>query len=328
MKFNLKILIIVLSVLVGILLFAKLYRSKKTEKTFKTELVEIDTSKVKSILLYPRSEKQKEIKFTKSGTGWTVQKDNFTTEADINSVANLLMELSRIKPERLASKSKEKWVEYQLNDTLGTRIKVVEEGDKVTCDLVIGKLSFQQKNQFPGNQFQGFNKGGGNVSGTTFVRNYSEDEAYAVNGFLPMTFNQEFNSWRNKNIIRCTKNSLTKLAFRYPADSSFTLSNPDSVWRIDGSPADSMKTDQYLSQVVMQTSTDFIDDFKPSGSPLMQLTIEGNNMTAIVVQCFNGKTEDELIINSSQNPKVYFNAKPGNLTGRIFKGKGEFEKKQ
>lgn len=315
-KFDNRILLIVFIVLAGILVVSKLIRSKRSDRTFKAELVLVDTSRVTKIRLYPGSENQEEILFSRSGNEWSVKKGDIISDAGKGSVENLLSEIIRIKPQRLAANSKEKWEDFHVTDSLATRIKIEEDG-KETLDLMIGRFSYKQQN----NPYAAY--GRGNISGITYVRLAGEKEVYAIDGFLSMTINMGFNHWRNQMVIRTNKSDLTKLTFSYPADSSFVVFKQDTtVWVVNQELTDSVKMVQYLSTLSYCNSTFFIDDYSPTVNPDYVLTVEGNNMSPIVIQAFR-KAENEFIINSSLNPRSFFKSEKSDLFSKIFIGKKE-----
>jgi len=139
-KFNNNILLYTLVILVLIFAVVKLYRWKFTESTLNTKLVEIDTSKVTKLLLYPTSENRSEIKFYKEEKTWKVTKGKIIADLEPNTMQNLINMLLEIKVLRLATHEKTKWAEYNLTDTTATRIKVYQSNKKV-LDLYIGKFT-------------------------------------------------------------------------------------------------------------------------------------------------------------------------------------------
>lgn len=310
-----RILLLILIILVAVFLVAKFLKTGKTEKSFKTELVQLDTSKITTILLYPKAEDLEEIRFVLNGNNWTVSKDGVISDVGDNSVEGLLAQLIQVKPKRLAARSTEKWEEYQLTDSLATRIRVIEKGNNETLDLMIGKFTYQQSNDPYG--------GRGNVIGTTYVRLWDEEEIYAVDGFLSMSVNREFNSWRNQVITNTRKEDVTKLIFSYPADTGFIALKNDSIWMANGEVADSLKIDQFLSSLSYKNSSEFTDDFTPSSNPDFQLTIEGNNFSPVSIQVFS-IAGDLYVINSSLNPGSYFQSKREGLYSDLFKSSSYF----
>jgi len=310
-----RILLLILVILVAVFLVAKFLKTGKTEKSFKTELVQLDTSKITTILLYPKADDLEEIRFVLNGNNWTVSKDGVISDVGDNAVEGLLAQLIQVKPKRLAARSKERWEEYQLTDSLATRIRVIEKGNNETLDLMIGKFTYQQSNDPYG--------GRGNVIGTTYVRLWDEEEIYAVDGFLSMSVNREFNSWRNQVITNTRKEDVTKLIFSYPADTGFIALKNDSIWMANGEVADSLKIDQFLSSLSYKNSSEFKDDFIPSLNPDFQLTIEGNNFSPVSIQVFS-IADDQYVINSSLNPGSYFQSKREGLYSDLFKSSSYF----
>ena len=63
-----------------------------------------------------------------------------------------------------------------------------------------------------------------------------------------MTFNRDFNSWRNNEFITTKKRTLLKLTQNN--GSSFSLTKNDSLWTINNEVVDSTKIAQYPPQLV------------------------------------------------------------------------------
>lgn len=315
-KFDNRILLIVLVVLVAVFLVARYLKTGRTEKSFKTELFVLDTADVSSVLIYPKAENFEEIRFSRDGLNWTVTKGDITSTAGVNAVKSLLAQLMEVKPKRLAAKSKEKWEEYQLTDSLATRIKMIGKGGKEILDLLIGKFSYQQSDNPYG--------GRGNVTGTTYVRLAEEEEVYGVDGFLTMTINRDFNSWRDQRVVNTRKGDVTKLIFTYPADSGFVALKKDTVWMISDYAVDSLSMARFLSSLSTMNHSEFADDFKPLLNPDFQLTIEGNTFSPVSIQAFI-LPGDQYVINSSINPKSYFRSDFKGLFSKIFKPVSYFQ---
>jgi len=318
-KINNKTLLYVFVGLIGILVITKLITSKKAVRTLDTELVDIDTSRITHIQLYPRSETGEEIKFERKGTKWTVSSNDITGAADQNSLNRSLSELMNLKTERLVARSENKWGEFQVSDSLSTRL-VILEGKRKTLDLVIGRFDYQPPpggNQgYQGNQQNQF-------SGVSYVRKYSESEVYAVEGFLGLSFNQNFNTWRDQSITNLNQAQISRLVFDYPVDSGFIAQRSQSGWQVAGLPADSASMAQYLSGISRKRSSSFEDGFKPTVAPDYQLTIEGDNMTPILIRAFS-QTGGDVILNSSINPESYFRSSKDDLFADFFKPTANF----
>ena len=314
-KFNNKILFIVLAVLIGLFFLARTIKQKRSAGNFRTDLVRIDTSAVNAILLYPSAENGAEIIFSRSGNDWKVIKGDITADADISNVNNMFGELLALKPERLVTRNKEKWVDFGVNDSLGTRV-IMKEGRKPVLDLMVGRFEYQ-----PGPS--GYGGYGGNYgTGLTYIRLYDETEVYVVRGFLAMSFNQNFKNWRNQVFLHNERDNINLLTFDYPADSGFIAMKSDSIWIIDGITADSTSMASYLNALTRKSNSAFVDDFTPVIGPDYQLTINGTKMVPVIIQAYR-RGENEFILNSSQNPNSYFASPRSGLFGTIFKSKSE-----
>ena len=132
----------------GVLLVAVIIifssESTKKERSFKKEIVTIDTSAITSFSIFPKSKPGMEVKFLKDGESWKVSSNINSKSYSVpkTKIENVFNELLRIEPKRVAARSKLKWSEYQV-DSLATRIVVNESGTEV-LNLIIGKFSFQQ----------------------------------------------------------------------------------------------------------------------------------------------------------------------------------------
>jgi hypothetical protein len=311
-KFNNRTLLIVFLGLAGILVLSRVFTAKKAERTLDADLVEIDTGRISSIYIYPQAEQGAELIFSRKGNAWIVSKDELSVPADKYSVGHTMDELLNLEADRLVARSEEKWHEFQVTDSLGTRV-LVKEGKKTTLDMIIGRFNYQPP---PG----GYSGYGQQQYGTgiTYVRNSNEDEVYAVEGFLAMSINQGFNNWRDQNICRLTKDQITKVVFDYPADSGFVAQKLDMNWTINGILADSTSMAQYLDGLSRKSHGDFADGFSPLSNPLYQVTFEGMNMDPLLIRVYS-QAGDELILHSTINPESYFRITRDGLFKDIFR---------
>jgi len=304
---SLKKYAIIFGVLLFIVLFMFVFNTGERERTFKNNLVSIDTASVTSVLLYPKSEHHHEVKLYKTDGIWKIDlKIGKTVSVPKEKIKNLFNQLLSIKPNRLAARESSKWHEFEV-DTTGTRVEVYE-GNDVTLDIVIGKFSYQQ-------QLRSMN---------SFVRLEDDKDVYEVNGFLSMTFNQGENAYRNARLISGNTNNWVRLAFDYPADSSFQMIKVNNKWKSNGKQLDSAKVANYLRQLMRTTNNNFVDN--PSkdllNKPTMKLRIDTDDNKVITLQMY-GNSKDQ-IISSSMNTESYFDAAKNKFSGKIFKGLNYF----
>jgi len=297
-KLNNKTLIFILVALVGIFVLVRLFRTPALESNLKTSLVTVDTSKVTEIKLWPGSESGSEIQLLKTGGKWSLKKGDKLYNPGQGVAGSMLGYFVKLAPQKMVSRKKEKWNDYQVGDS-STRVQMIAEGD-IVADLRIGKLGFNQ-NQMQQQQ-QNFGQRG--FEGAfTYVRLDGEDEIYTVDGFLESSFNLSLNDLRDKALLRIKKDQVTKVSFNYP-DSGFVVEMKENKWRIAGQPADSNKMKSYLRQLEFKNASSFADDFSPSRQPDINLNIDGAAGPLVTLQAW--KRDNDWVIASTQQPGVYF----------------------
>ncbi len=322
-RFNNIRLLYILAGLGLILLLTFVIKVPKEKASLKGKILEFDTTEVSKIILYPKTGTGDAIEFSKNQDKWTVKQGMISSATQKGVVQEIFNEISAIKPQRLAATNKSKWKEFELTDSLATRIKFQDKKGKNLADIMIGKFGYKQVN----NPYGGYGGYGGNIQGTSYVRLTKEKEVYAVEGFLAFSFNRSFDEWRDKSFLQTKKEDITKITFTYPADSSFTLVKKDSLWYSGTSVTDSSNTAQYLSTLGFLNAQTFKNDYKPVSSPLLQMLIEGNELLNVSIKCYKGENDDEFVLNSSQNPEVFFSSKKDGIFGQLFKPQSNFLKK-
>lgn len=296
---------IVLVILVIILAFVKIKEYKQGDRSFKSELVSVDSAMVNCIEIQPKKSTET-VKINRKGNKWMIDLGNKSVQAEASMPNELLKILVSLKPTRVAATTKDKWAEYELTDSLASRIKVWDNKTKL-ADFLIGKFSYNQQNQ----------------SITSFVRNSSENEVYAVDGYLSMMFNRDIDTFRDNNILIGDPKEWTRLEFNYPADSSFVLEKLNNIWMIDGQPADSIKVQAYFSKISRLNDDAFYDDvLSDSEHPDYRVEIEGEHFSPIEIKSFT--LNDDLVTLSSQNLGNQFNSDKVKLT--LFVPKETFKK--
>lgn len=308
---NNRTLLIALAVLAGLFFLIKFVNSGKTNRNFRADFGRIDTTAVSTIYVYPKSEQHAEIQLTRTGTGWQISQGDRTAVANGGNLRRILADLVTIKLQRTVALSSDKWTDYQVTDSLATRIKVME-GTKESLHLLIGKTGFQQVGGGQGEQ--------PNIVGTSYVRLADEDEVYAIDGFMSQTFDRGFNTWRSSRLAILNREYLTQLTFQYPADSGFSLTKVDSVWNLDGAPADNKQVQVYFGAISTLNSSQFADDFTPPAQPDFQVNISGNNMSPVSV--LGHIVDENYYVQVSLKPDTWVNEK--SLFERIFVSKSKF----
>jgi hypothetical protein len=323
---NTKTLIVLLAILGVILLIVTL--TKKEDRTFKSEMVAIDTALVTKMVIYPKlGDEGKEVIFTKTGTEWKLESDAKSYKPDPTAVKNILTELVRMKSERVAATEETKWTEFEVTDSTATRIQLYNR-NKLLADLYVGKFNYTQPPQGQQNPYQQQNKG----KMSTYVRPAGDKEVYVVDGFIKMNIQANVNAYRDKTLFASNKDDLTKIAFSYPNNERFTLSREGTKWFLNGQPTDSTKTVRYLNKLARVTSSNFIDEITPlTSTPTHQVRIEGNNMMPVEINAFPADSVNQYVITSSLVSDAKYSGLKSGLFERVFVQSSEFfedEKKE
>ncbi|MBU2493340.1 MAG: DUF4340 domain-containing protein [Bacteroidetes bacterium] len=304
---NLGIVLAVLTIIVVVMFVS----DDRNERTFRKNLIDIDTAKVSEI--YITSKAHGQVSLVKENNFWKVKiNENKSVPVPESKITAMFNQLLEIKPKRLAARSETKWAEFQVDST-GTRV-IVKENGKTSLDLIIGRFAFQQPRTM-----------------NTYVRLGNDVDVYEVDGFLQATFNQNADSFRNGRILGDVSGfeNWKNLEFIYPADSSFQLVNMDNNWRtIKHSQLDSSKTDQYLRQLSNLSASKFIDNIDPAelANPVYTLKIQPGTgeMIQINAYLFNSGSEnleeDKIIISSTANIESLFDGNENDLWKKIFTG--------
>jgi hypothetical protein len=279
---NLKPILIVLVGLIAILALIQ-FMDKKNERSFKEYVVKVDTALVNTIEITGKDDKNPVV-IDKEGDKWMVSLDNKKVQSDENTVLEILKQVAAMKTEKVASTSKEKWTDFQVNDTTGTRV-TIKNGKKVLADFYSGKFSYDRNTR----------------AMASYVRNVKEDETYTVEGYLSMMFNRGKNTFRESSVMVGNPDKWKKLSFSYPADSSFTLEKNNGYWTVNGMPADSVKVKDFFSKTRMLTSESFDDatEITQGLMPEYTINVESESGKSIEVKGFlvNGR----LVFTSSQS---------------------------
>lgn len=300
-------LIVGLGFLIVVLAFIYWIDERK-EKTFKSELTDIDTAKVTKLVIRPKGEKN-EIKLSKINGIWHVEvKENYFAPAENSRVKNIISNFANLKTKRLAGKSSAKWKEFEVDDSLGTRVKLYKD-KKLLADIVVGKFSFEQPRSF-----------------NSYARLYDEEETYIIDGFLDVVYNKTPSDYRNFYITNDSYFNWKKIEFNYPGDSSFVLKKDNEKFFVNDVPADSAKTVAALSSMGYATSRDFYDEEDPQKLKDLKKTYQViiTKQDDKTFEIIGYKKEDgSIIIASSLNPGTYFKANE-ELLKKFFKSKRDF----
>ncbi len=303
-KVNSKILLGVLVVLLLIVILLNYKDKNHEERTFRKELVKVDSSMVTALYLYPSSLDQEEIIISRIGQKWELISGDKRANADQKLIKNMMGQLLLIVPKSVAATSNEKWEKFEVSDSSSTKVIVFENGEPTTT-LFIGKFSYNETTR----------------STTTYIRLKGDDEVYSIESMMGYIFNRGFLQMRDRTIIKGNKENWTKLAFNYSTRSSFVLNKLSEHWLINGEVTDSAKTEKFLADISNVVSPNMMDGLKQEllGDPISILKIEGNNLrNPIEVIAYPADTINKYFITSSLNPGAIFVGGRDQLYEKLF----------
>lgn len=276
--------------LVVIFLALKKFRSPRLEGNLPSALTKVDTAAVTEVVITPAKSPNQPVRLVKAG-GWKLMDGDKTLRLEQGAGSNAVRMLMNLKPERMVSKRKEKWDEYLVGDSTGTRVRV-KIGDEVEADLLIGRSGLGQTATG--------SYGGGPY---TYVRKYNEPEVYAVSGFFDAQYNRVLNDWRDKSFTRIRKDSVTRVSFRYPADTSFVVERRNKKWMIGSDLADSVQWNTFLSGLEYKNASLFAP-IVPAGQAPVSVQLEGNGRLLGTIEAWPG--EGNWTARSSHQPEAFF----------------------
>lgn len=305
-KLSNKILLIALVVLVVVFVASRLFRSPVRESNLRKDLISTDTAAITELRILPAKDKSEEIKITREGNNWKVSKGSRQAESDRSYVKSALFALSRMQAQRQASRKKEKWDEFNVGEK-GTHVTAYA-GERKVADVHIGKLGFAQ------------GAAGGFSGSYTYVRLGDEDEVYTVQGFLESTFNNAFNDWRNKTLVKVNKSDIVKISFRYPADSGFVVEKRDSIWYVASEKANLAKVDAFINQLAPKYLTEFVDGFTPSQPADVTIVLDGKAGVLASIEAWK-KDDTEWVFSDPAQKGVYFSSRGSTAVKDILIGR-------
>lgn len=316
-KLGNKALLLILVLLLALFGIARYVSTRNGENTFKTAIIpHIDSARMNGMVIFQRATKKgipPPFIFTRKGKEWYVSQGNVSGRADQRSAQYMMAQLEHISPDRLASNSPADWKDYNVNDSLGTRVVFLYDKD-TALDVIVGRFSFIPRSR----------------QSISYIRLAGQKEVYAIDGMLAMNISEEFNAWRDRKIVPDDAfTSWDKLTFTYPDDSGFVLQKNGNRWVFsDGKVPDSLAVAHILQDLSGQNYGIFVNNFDSAGKqPLFSLRIEGKSLGAVLIKAYPSDSASRYAITSSINPGTFMNGSFNNMVSKIFPSKATFFRK-
>lgn len=300
---NNKILLGIFGLLL-VLYFASKMLGGNQKSSFDPQIVQVDTSSVDKIIIHPKGAPDQVFTLDRSSGKWIAKNSTMQVDAVEGSVGSLLNQLTNIRAKRVVSKSPDKWVSYEVDEASGTRVEVYSKGKSIE-DFVVGAFKYDQTTQ----------------SASSYIRNTKKDDVFVVDGFLAMSFNQQFNNFRNKQLFKVNQSDITEVSLMNGTDQQI-FQKIDGQWFFAGMEAiDSTEMAGYINGLASVNGSEFADQFQATNASIVQqLNIEANNMMQELKVTAYANTDGEkpFVIHSSMNPEAYFYSDSTGLYQKLF----------
>ncbi len=267
-------------------------------------LVQIDTSSVDKILLTPKDKSGDPVELVKENGVWNASNGQKTVVANPGSIKNLLSALGEIAPKQLVSKNPERWLDYEVTPETASQVECYA-GSKKKTGFYVGRFNFDQATR----------------TATSYMRMDDEDDIYSVDGFLSMSFNQDFSNFRDKQLTKAKSTDVERLTLTSDNDELSIEKSISGQW-IDQAamPLDSAKTANYVNTLMLTSGTEFDDDFNSDAfSPAEKLEILLNNGQTVTFSVYEDETglQKPFILHSSDNKDAWFRSDSAGIYKRV-----------
>jgi hypothetical protein len=315
-KLNTKTLVVLLIAMIAV--FAALYYTDNTDSSFKSEIINIDTSKVSRIkLTIPSNEENKSFELIKENNKWHIVDNGKKVAADADKIKALLVHNSPLKTIRVASNSKKQWEKYGVGDK-GAKIEFYDDNN-LLAGLVLGKVDYQAPQQDAENPYMRGNQG----IMICYARVKGDNDVYVVDGYLKLTFAGDIKSYRKKTVINVKPDQVNEVSIK-SGKASFDVKKAGNKWMVDNIQADSANTLKYVNNISRLNGYDFFNEDVIKGiEPVGTAFIKTLNDDEIVVDAYVVDSANFAFV-SSQNKGNIIKDKNGKIFDRLFKNKNYF----
>ncbi|MDX1618870.1 MAG: DUF4340 domain-containing protein [Balneolaceae bacterium] len=258
-----KSLTIIFVSLLAITAMVKWIGNPSSSEAFRTQLIEVDTTRVDKIVVETPTEDRR-ITLRKTDNGWQVtgNSDGESYPADAASVERAMEQLHGLNVQAVATRDPEKHTRFKVDST-GTKVGLYD-GEAELAAIMIGAPQIVSRREF-----------------NSYVRPAGENAVYTVEGFLGSIFGRDVDGWRNKVVWDLEQDKISRIDFQFPADSSYSITKAgENAW-VSGSDT--------LQAGSLSTITRRLGTLRASGF-VDSLSVEqfGSELYAIRLQLDNG----------------------------------------
>ncbi len=296
---NNKTLFIILAALLAIYIFSQI-GGKKENRSFKADIISIDTSKVSKIIFTAKNTLD-EILLQKQNDSWILSQGDQTLACDPESIRNLLAQVIDVKAKRLAATKEDKWLKYEVDEKNGTPIKFFY-GDQLASEFIVGRFNVNQQRQ----------------TMESFIRLKDGPRVYATDSYLPLALLNGIDGFRNKTIVDLDPSQIKGIEYSN-GTAVQDLAFQAGKWIKNGVEMDSTKVANWVAKISNFKGTQFLKDTEllSSAKPIKSITIKGIENTSVDLFLNPGEGK-KFVIKSSSNNSAYFQSDSTGIYKSIF----------
>jgi hypothetical protein len=276
------------------------------QRTFRDRLLQVDTAALSEFTLEPAPFKGlPPIHFRRGTLGWWMRMESDSSAVESDAIRDVLGSLADMRTIQLAGQVAAVGTRYDLTDSTADRL--ILRTTARTIELWVGA-------------------GGQSDKPTTAVRLPQELQVYTVAGRLGDAADRTFGGWLPKRLVVGDPQNWTRLTFRFPNDSSYTMERDGAQWTIAGLRTDSARTWRYLQSLARARGQEAGDPRDTLlAIPGYRVTVEDTTRKdPIMVTVYLVPQEQRFIVRSSLHPQVVMPFDPRTEIPRMFRPPDSF----
>lgn len=253
-------------------------------------LVDYDSSSVDKLEI---SNPSHSVVLEKRGGVWMLTSP-IEYEADEAAATAAVGRGRRIELSNLISDNPDKQDLFQVDST-GTHVRVYANGT-LKASFYVGKA--------------------GSSYSETYVRLDGSNDVQLARDVLSSIYNKQPKDWRDKTIFKADEGSIKNVKFQY-GDTTFTLSQPDSMWLVDKDSANQSAVKSLLTTVSHLQTDEFVDSMQSSPPKISAIITVGGTQLR-----FYKNADSKYLVQSSDSPQWF--EMQGYRTTNLLKRKKDF----
>ncbi len=271
-------------------------RQKKEPVSF---IADFEKGKADAAAVFIKTPAKGSVQLKKNETGsWTVALQETTYAADMAVISSLLDAVAKLKEDTVASRNPQNFDGFEVTEEKAVEVRIDDGAQKALAHFYVGK--------------------NGPDIFSTYIRKKDSNTVLLVNSLLKNVFDREPKDWRDKTIVKLTKDDITE----YLIEGDMTLAmkkDEKGLWQVAKPEAFPAKKDE-----AEKTVANFADvkavDFPEGKLSEFGLDSPKRKITAVL----KDGSKETLLVGKDKNAYQYF-VKPQNRDSVYLVEKYELE---